>query len=228
MGSEFEVAVERLRDGRATFEEFARDTRDRWASMAGWLLRQRRVPGWVEHEDVVQELLMGAWRATWDYDPGRGGMPLERYVRVAAVFSARKRLSKARGVDQHTQSGEGHFDLPLAHLSERAEAFLLGQLSVEPEQERGIERRQRLLEACESYEEIVCVQALMVAGSFEGAAALLCVDEDVRVLLRLEGEDDAARVVVRAAYAVALRAEAHRNSSFGDRWRLKLGGVPRS
>lgn len=203
----FEQAVALLRDGRTTYDEFARQTVDRWELTARWLMRRWRLPGWVEVSDVTQDLLVGAWKATWRYDARRGSMPLGRYVRVSAVNDALKVIHKLRGANLHTYRGE-QIERPFSTLGEDAEGMVDALLSTPAEQEELLEdeRSRRLaMDACASLEELLVVQALHMARSFLGGAAIMWGDAETREMLELRSEEHAARVVVRAAHSVVVR-----------------------
>ena len=209
MKEDFRGAVVRLREGRVTFNEFERATRPRWEALAGWLMRRWRLPGWVEQRDIVQDLLLGAWRAVWTFEPDRGSMPIERYVRVEAVNQAQKRIHKLRGANLHTYRG-GHIDLPFGQMSEEAEAAMEAMTAVPAPQEGDVawaESTARASRACESMAELLVVQALARTESLRGGAAIMYGDQDARDLLGLESEEHAVRVVVRAACALAERLE---------------------
>lgn len=210
MASEFEVEVERLREGRSTYEEFALATRRRWESMAAWLMRRWRVPGWVEPIDVVQELLLGAWVGVWAYEPGRGTRSLSEHVVYTACDKAKKKMHKARGAKLHgnPDNEDGHLDVPYSHFGEAGERMLEATLAGPPTQEEVAVRRQRVRRAlamCESVEEILVLQALDEADSVEGGVELVLGSEDAKRLLQVQDEVDAARVVVRVAGALAER-----------------------
>ena len=204
---EFENVVEAVRGGRATFEEFEAVTRERWAATARWLMYRISTPGWVEPRDVVQDLMAGAWSAIWGYEPGKGDMPLGRYVRVMAVNEARRALNRARGCDRHTGAGPSHIDCTFSRLGEAGEEAALNRMQAPAGQEEALARKRRLREMCRTLEEVIVLQALDIERTFEGAAARVYGDQGSRDLLGIEDERHAARVVVRAAYAVAIRIE---------------------
>ena len=207
---DFEGAVERLRVGRATYNEFVSETRPRWEALAGWLLGRWKLPGWVERDDILQDLLVGAWRACWTYEEGRGSMPLGRYVRYAAVGHAQKRIHKMRGVSLHTCVGPSRVDMPMASLSEEAQRILEALQAMPASQEDELIDRQgtqRAMARCQTIEELLVVQALALTRGLEESAALLHADEDARSLLGLRSEEHAVQVVVRTACAFAQRVQ---------------------
>ena len=205
MEQNFAVACASLREGRTTFAEFGLATHERWVAMARWLMLRLSAPEWVELQDVVQDLLAGAWIAIWGYVPGRGGMALEQYVRVTAVASAKKALQRARGVDRHTCVGPSHIDLTFARLGEEGEAAVLNLARVEPGQHEALERKRRMREVCRSLEEVIVLQALDLERTFEGAARRVIGDEMACEILGVETEEQAAVAVVRAAYGLVRR-----------------------
>lgn len=205
---DFENAMGALRDGRLTFDEFARETGQRWSSTARWLMRRWRLPGWVEESDLVQELLTEAWRATWRYDAGRGSMPLERYVRVAAIAEVTKTIHKRRGADRHTRKGPSRIDRPFSTFGEEAGVVVDALGAVPAAQEDELEEareRRRVLDLCETLEELLAIQALSLTESLHGGACVLWDDEETRELLQLRSAEHASKVMVRAVVAFADR-----------------------
>jgi DNA-directed RNA polymerase specialized sigma24 family protein len=211
MAREIEGPAFRLRDGRSTYGEFARETRERWVAMARWLMRRWRVPGWVDVEDVVQELMIGAWRGCFEYQEGRGTRSLGGHVEYVATDKAKKRMHKWRGALLHgnPDAEDGHMDVPFC-VVEDGDGWVDTLSNVPPGQEDALMRRQSgraVLRQCQSIEELLVVQALAETESFIGSAALIYGDEDSRQLLELRSEEHAAQVVVRTAYAVVDRIQ---------------------
>jgi DNA-directed RNA polymerase specialized sigma24 family protein len=204
---DFERSTAQLRDGRITFAEYAAATGERWEATARWLMRRTRLPGWVEPRDVVQELLAAAWRAVWEYCPERGGMPVGRYVRVAAINVAKKKLNKVRGGDR-TWVGPSNIDVPFSTMS--AGELLAAEESMSTPAEHDDEAA-RAAEAampyCESVEEQLIMQALACCWSIVGAAELVYRDEDKRRQLGLWSPDHAEHVVVEVASKLARKIE---------------------
>ena len=210
MTENFGASVQRLRDGRSTFDEFVRETRQRWAAMARWLMRRMHLPGWVEPQDIEQDLMAEAWKATWKFEPGRGSMTLERFVRVTAVNETKKRLHKARGANMHTCSGPSRIDLPFAHMSEDGEEAvqqLLAAPATQEEEAIRVQEVRELAKRCRSIVELLTVQALATTGDLHATIELLFEDPDARELLGLRNAEHASRVVTRVACEFASRVE---------------------
>jgi len=85
--------LEQLADGRLTFDGFARATRLEWFRLASYLLRRWQAPADVGLEDLVQEMLLEAWRISDRFDPRRG-KTIQQYVTWNAVTRAKKWLHR--------------------------------------------------------------------------------------------------------------------------------------
>jgi DNA-directed RNA polymerase specialized sigma24 family protein len=207
---EIEGAAFRLRGGQSTYQEFAQETRERWVTMARWLMRRWRVPGWVDVEDVVQELMLGAWRGTWEYEAGRGTRTLGQHVEYTAVDKAKKRMHKWRGAPLHgNPDGEpSSIDVPFCLVDGSGQDWVDRLASLPASQEESLMRGEHdlaVLRRCMSIEELLVMQALLETESFQGSAELIFGDPEARRLLELRTEEQAARLVVRTAYAVDRR-----------------------
>lgn len=217
MVTTFEIAVQELHDGRCTFDEFARATRGRWQALARYIMRRWRLPPWVSPEDIVQELLLGAWRSIWKYEANRGGS-LARYVLWNAVDYAKKRAHKIRGANLHgnADASPSRFEVTLAKRDGDDNEWWSNLLRAEPEQEENLVRKEewehergaeldRALAACKSPVEAYIVTALAASDSVQTAADQLYSDWGMRLDCRLSCEEDAVRVVAQSAAAVAAR-----------------------
>lgn len=85
---EFEQALQDLHSGSISFETFARRSQFYWESQAAKLARRNRLPDGVELADIVQELLLHAWRHIAKHDPTKASF--RRYI----VFNACEYTSK--------------------------------------------------------------------------------------------------------------------------------------
>lgn len=215
MIGEMDGALHEVRAGRVSFDAFVRSTIDRWRRIAAKLLREwRDTPGWLPHEDVVQDLLLAAWRCIpkWDESKGR---TLEDYVIWNAKDKARKNIHRARfGKRRHR--GEEHTratcDRPASSFvrqGEDGDESTVPEVTVQPDQHDVMEVRRAFREAREhaaSVPELLAVQAIEVTGGdLESAAAMLYDDKDARLICGIVGEDDEVDGR-RKAYGVAARA----------------------
>ena len=218
MRQEFVEVVERFRSGRATYAEFARVTREKWVAMARYLMRHWRVPGWVDVEDVVQDLLLGAWQGVWVYEPARGSRDLAAHVEYHAVDKAKKRMHKLRGAKLHgnADANPGHIDVPFSALGRGreggdGEVWAMNQSIIPATQEQDVEDAitlERLKRQCESFEEVLMVEALYLTGEdLVASVQMVYGDPRARDILQLRDEAHAAQVLVRAAHAVADRLD---------------------
>ncbi len=84
-----------VRAGEVTFDAFARETWADWDRMTKYALRRWGQAGRIDIEDARQELLLGAWRAIFSFDPKRSDEKrLAQFVMFGAISSARKRFKK--------------------------------------------------------------------------------------------------------------------------------------
>lgn len=89
-----------IRDGRMTPDAFFKKTRSHWAGAAAYLMRRWRAPSWLEIDELIQELMLGAWLAIWRYEEGRG-KTIQEFVDWNAIDFAKKKFHKARGAGLH-------------------------------------------------------------------------------------------------------------------------------
>lgn len=89
------VELERLRAGTLTPDLFFAQTRGEWERIATRLVGRWSVPAGVELQDVVQELMMAAWRMAPAYDESRGSS-FDRYVIFNAIDKAKKWMHAQR------------------------------------------------------------------------------------------------------------------------------------
>src|ERR1700676_3294716 len=92
----FEMQLYDLLNGHITSDKFFRETAEIWLRMAKHLLRRWKSPAWVDEEEIKQELMIGAWRCVWNFEPTHG-VTLTRYVAWNAMDYAKKKLHRMRG-----------------------------------------------------------------------------------------------------------------------------------
>lgn len=210
----FGQAVRELYEGDITFEEFVRATRERWEKLASYIMRRWRLPAWASLEDIVQELLLGAWNCVWkfapvsksDHTPGAH----ERYVVWNAVDYAKKKAHKVRGASRH-RGADANPSAPEVTFSQLGTTDgwaenVLG--AVAPQQEElfaQAERVDRALRVCRTKRERLVVQALAQTESLQGATKQLYADVGARIDCRFGCEHQAALEVVKVAAGVARR-----------------------
>lgn len=209
MAMGFEAWARAVHEGSESFDDFARGTGERWRRLAQMIHRRWAQPGWVTLEDVVQDLLVGAWEAIWKWDRRRAPT-IEGYLVWNAVDKAKKRAHKARGAVLHATADRNpsRFDIAMSCFSEDAEAAMMSECVVPPEQDVALEWAdmvQRARGACRTEAEVLAVEALAEERSVFRAAARIYEDPDVRLRYRLGDEDKAFRFVERAAVVVAAR-----------------------
>jgi DNA-directed RNA polymerase specialized sigma24 family protein len=221
-GPAFEQHARAYYEGKITFNEFARETMPQWRSLAHYLLRRWRAPVWVEPEDVVQDLLEGAWRRLWDYDEARG-VGIAGYLIYNATDYAKKKLHKTRNAKRSGNADGNPSRLERSYGAvwgddgeRRAEALT----ALEAEQDRALSRTdmlRRLHGAAEgeaerwllSVAEGQCLLSDALAGdpaALVEVAVAVYGDPEGRRRLGLRDEKHAVRVVFTAAAALAGKA----------------------
>lgn len=200
-------------------EQFVRETMPRWRAVArrlweGW---RRKLPAWVEREDVEQELVMLALRYARNYDPARGGTPGQFVVWVAQRRAARL-LEHWRGASTHGKATENPSRAEVAFSrafpaqgdgegQRRSPEEMLRALAT---QDYAVEQGEEFAEAldgAQSVREALVLLALRRAeGSPRRAAAVLYADFAARVECELEDEEHARRVVGESVSRIAARA----------------------
>jgi len=103
-------ALARVQSGETTFDGFVRETAEDWRRLSQETFRRWPLPAAVERQDVEQEMLMAAWRATGDYDATRG-TTIEQRVVWCAVTDARKFLHRQRNSYRRDARAPGRFEV---------------------------------------------------------------------------------------------------------------------
>lgn len=203
----FEQAIALLHDGRLDFTTFARATRPSWEKLARYLLRRWKAPAWVEPEEIIQELLLGAWESVWCYSEHLAqGRTLDEYVEWNATDKAKKKLHKMRGakLSKNADANASRYETPLSSFEATSE-WLDGLLHEDAEQHDIVERKQRVERACRTEAERRAMRALSETGDIVRGAILLFEDDEARALCGLRTARDAGRFVASTAFAVAQR-----------------------
>jgi DNA-directed RNA polymerase specialized sigma24 family protein len=204
--------LELLRAGKLPFAEFVRRTAPHWDRMAAALMRRWRVPAGVERADVVQELLLAAWRLVPEWDPARGPT-LHHYVAWNASIRAKKWLHKQRGAKRWDDAAPSRHARAFTELDPdgldpgRWDRLLQAGYDAEleaAEQEEVL----RALGRLERPEEADLLLLLFdCAGDLDAAAERLCREPAARLAYRV-GDVGAARRVLRRVAMVAASAAA--------------------
>lgn len=204
MGMGFDRMVRDVFDGRVDFTTFARSTRDRWEKLADYLLGRWRAPRWYSREDVVQELLLGAWSRMWDFDPRRG-VALARYVVWNAVDIAKKALHKVRGAYRRDDRSPSVLpEVAVESFGEDAGEWLTA-MGVEATQETRMQAAEQVLGACTNPRERRVMEAILATQCLLAGAFKLYDDTDVRLMFRMMSEEHAIKLTEQIALRVATR-----------------------
>jgi DNA-directed RNA polymerase specialized sigma24 family protein len=212
-----------VREGRKTFDEFARETRAVWESLAKYVLRRWRVAAWADQEDAVQDLLLGAWTAIYDYDPRHPAAPtLAAYVTYGAVDKAKKRAHKYRGaiLSGDADRNPSRIQKCATQLWGEDAARRMEEASVvEAPQGDDVEQAMAVeaaLEGSATVAERRALEAALRLGDFAGflagddetlalAGAALYDDEESRRACGVRTRREAVRVAVLASQSAAAR-----------------------
>lgn len=92
-------ALNMVRTGELSFAAFEKQTRPVWTALAINLLKRWPGPQAVEREDLIQELLLGAWLALPKWKAGKS--PLRNFIVWQAMYSAKNWLHAQRGASKH-------------------------------------------------------------------------------------------------------------------------------
>jgi DNA-directed RNA polymerase specialized sigma24 family protein len=162
--------------GEASFDVFYAATIKYWRCAAADLLRRWDHPQAVEEEDLIQEMLLAAWRAIESFDPERGDP--KRHVVFSAAKTARRWLHRQRGAYGFARCRKGadpHGRYPASGADEwfdnvEADSGERGGLSLHEQAVAILESMQ--LAQTERDREIL--EAFWRTPYVEGAAAVLC------------------------------------------------------
>lgn len=206
-----------VRCGRASFALFERRTRHFWRAMADHLLRRWRGPISVSTDDMMQELLLGAWIFVGHWDPkrlGPDGEPVEigRYVVFNACDKAKKWLHQQRNAyrrdDKSPSRIERNFSSYRAQGDDEGgdvEELLMQRLATQSTAEEICCHRESLFIAAARapIEHRPAMLAVAETGDLDLAAEQLSKSPAAFALLNVQSVTDARRAVVRAIKAVA-------------------------
>ena len=192
-----------LRDGRVSFADFWRATRNLWVYMSARLLRVRDPGIGVQLEDVEQEMLLECWRVLPRWDSARG-VPIDRYVLFNASARATKWLDAQREACQGARLADNPTRAPrLGRLDtferEPGSMAVMERPSPGPSPEAVMDAVRFVLPRHATAAERVVVEALVSTRS--GLAAALAIYDyyPYRIAFELGSEQAAARLVRRVA-----------------------------
>lgn len=104
-----------LRNGHTNFDQFGRSTTSDWERIAGSLMRKWQCPPGVGVEDVMQELMLAAWKFVDKWDP-KYGVKIDRYVTWNAIDKAKKWINKQRQAGTAGDKGKSRYPYCFAAL----------------------------------------------------------------------------------------------------------------
>lgn len=210
---EFEALVRRVHAGLITCNAFFIASRSTWERLAVYLLRRWKAPAWVERDEVVQELMLAAWGAIWQYDPTRREKTIGQYVEWNAIDKAKKKLHKMRNakLSGNADANPGRHEKIFSAFAETSTEWIDGLVRIEAPQEQAMldsEALDRAQAACATERERLVIRVLAEHGDLVEAAIQLYEDAGARMTLGLQGAAETGRFVVDTARAVSARVEA--------------------
>jgi len=218
-----EAELVAVREGRLTFDAFARNTRNEWRAMAASLHRRWKLGAWIDRQDVEQNLLLAAWLFIPKWDPTRG-VSLATFVRWNAIDKAKKIIHRERGAilhgnaDSNPSRVERAVDLSLVDQDDeegRTAKRFAAALAVDADQEQNVHKVERIehaYNACRgSRERAAFVAVLAAEGDAVEAAMLIFNDPDQRLDCRMNSEEHAVEVVRDSMRAVLKRVNKQAN-----------------
>ena len=236
----YERAARALKAREITADAFLRATRERWRRTARYLHERwrRKLPAWVEPEDVEQELVQLVLLAIGRYSRRRAGkMTIGQYATWGAIHRAQRQIHRWREASLSGNEGKNPSRCEIAFC--RAFGPDTDPFAKAPPAQAGQceaveagERFEALLAGCETVREALSLTALRRAGGDPtGAARLLFRDFASRVECELTSEAQARRVVVESLEAIAEREVARAAPElpadlldFGDDGRVTTDG----
>lgn len=107
MGKELDEAMLAYRAGSISGNELLKLTGPKWRRVARDLHHRwrKKLPAWVEPEDVEQELVLQVFEHVNAWDPERG-MPVGAFVVWAATHRTQREIHKMRGARLHGNEGQ--------------------------------------------------------------------------------------------------------------------------
>lgn len=190
--------MNKVRAGELSFDCFARETKDDWRRLGASLFRRWKLPDAVELEDLVQELLFGAWLAIPEWSAGKG-TKIERFVVWQAMNAAKCWLHVQRGASKHgnRDKNASRFDFAAGDMFDDSG---MEMPTIEATQEQvvlGLERLRMATKLLYTEKERRAFVAVVETGSVEAAL----------VVLAARGQSMPRRAVVTAVRQVALQIE---------------------
>lgn len=182
--------------GEVSFDRFARSTHKTWLALAVHLLGRWKASPAVAPEDMQQELLIACWRCIPRFDPARG-VSLEKFVIYNAVDKAKKWLHKQRNAYRRDDKSPGRFPVALSSLGlePHAEERLLSLVSIPPDQDDVLERREAIASVASDDLAFLYYQR---KGSIEAAALAIVTSPFASVALQVGCLDSAMAEVERS------------------------------
>lgn len=215
MTSSMDATCHLARTKQITFSDFYARTKLEWRRISRSILRRWDVPTWFGEQDVEQELILAAWRATHTWRDGRG-VAIGRFVVWNAYTMGKRAVHRARlGKRAHrneaiTKSRYEVFANDLvARPGEPTEVDGASVLAIEqPTQEVEAVRASVIrlaIPKARHTADALALRALAAVGgrSIDDAATLLYDHPGARLACRLLSEEHAGQVVAGAVAHMA-------------------------
>lgn len=207
----YEASARALYEGRISEGAFLRETAEKWRQTAHFLFSRwrRKLPAWVEPEDVEQELVLLVLKHVRKWSPERGGMTIGSYVLWCAIHRTQRAMDQWRGARDGSKPSRSEIAFSRAFAPDAdplAKLKASGANALQEEAAEAAEVFTSALGGCRTVREALVLLALRRAGGSPAlAAALLYGDFAARVECALADEGHARRVVAESVSAIAAR-----------------------
>lgn len=200
--------LQALRGGAMTFVQFERATRLEWYRLAAYLLRRWQAPAAAGLDDLVQEMLLEAWRVVGRYDPRRG-VRLDKYVTWNAVNVAKKWLHRQRRAYKLDDRSPSRHPLCLSSLDEDAPRRLepVADCDVEEEADRTRQIAVALSRLTDELDRELFLRLVDARGDLDRAARAVSESAEARWMWRVEDEAGARRAIRRVLRRAAASSD---------------------
>lgn len=193
-----------VRAGRMSFTEFALATEGDWRRLAHWTVNRWDVPEAVEHLDIEQEMLIGAWLAVSDWNDD--GMEIDTFVKWRANAVANRWINRQRGSLRLSPKAPSRYPISFAVLGTDAPMDDRSSMATQDEDVAILRLLGAAIDTLNA-PDAACVLALLEAGgNVVQAAKTVNANTRLKLRLRIGNEEGARRAICRALEQVAATA----------------------
>ena len=201
-----------LRAGKISFDTFAKATAKEWDRMGHKLYRAYRnnLPLGVEVGDIIQEMMLAAWKCALDWDPARGG-DFTRYVTWSAYAIAKRWVNGQRNALKRADKAPSRFPIGESMFATESGFQLAADREPVEDSEVAADAKRifsRVICTLDDPHQVVALRAWEVMGSADAAIELLQSNPTVARSLNIWTPADARRLVSTAIDAATRTAAA--------------------